>query len=358
MRSTVISIAIGVVLLILIGAFVSFSGEGAFMVFRPFILLMRYGGWICIAGLISAGSLYGLCRLSRSSLTTILPIGVIGVAVGAWIGYAAKGGNTLYWGGQRGFWADTIASLVTGNKISYEGFDLWIIVATLMVILGVLGGTVCLFFAREDRVRYYMISTVTVIFWTAAVLEVFQSIFLRVPYLMERTAVLFWPVIVIMGCCTLEVLGQWRLQRTAKVLSLFVAIAAVVVFSVQANLRNTKTWPFTRDARDMVQTVQTLTCDGERSKVRVGVSWLLYPCMKFYLIDANPISNCELVCINDVTSRLNIDTNKTVDCTALCLIEVEAKRAQPFGWTKIIKAYPDSSCFIIGHESFRHAGGP
>lgn len=203
--------------------------------------------------------------------------------------YIMKTSGALYYGGERGFFKDTVGSLISGSfyAVRYgarqENVALAFILGTIVLAVLIFGVRRVLGKKLTEHGEALSLLALMVI---AALLVIAQRAVFRNPYLLGRTALFYVPLFSLFFLFFLRDVGRlggaWR--PAASVL-----LAAAVVFSAvhgvrAANLTHTLDWPYDADTKQMIRDVTAVRSDdlAERPRLRLGLDWHFWPSSEYY----------------------------------------------------------------------------
>lgn len=189
------------------------------------------------------------------------------------------------WGGARGFWVDTVRSLVEASL--YGAGGAWsatvgtVGLALVLGVGGVAGGWVL--WRRREAVPLALTTAFVGLMW-AAIAVAHTIAGMRWP--LDRSAIMLIPGML------LVLVTAWELaRRPGPPMAHSVAMAAgalVVLLAIVelagANLTRTFLWPHDAATRGVVRSVAMLTGAVPKESVRLIVSWPLEPAVNFYRI--------------------------------------------------------------------------
>jgi hypothetical protein len=198
-----------------------------------------------------------------------------------------KAQGALYFGGRRGFWADTVGSLIQGvyyeaaakpvALLSWQAFVAFLLLAAA-VTLGValhrgLGG--------ESAPLGFVLWVLVM----AAAGSVTQHHLLRVPFLRERSALFLFPLfmlVVVFFCDLVMARGPAAARVGTGAVCAILAAAMAYGLARSVNLSHTVTWKRDADTRAALADLDRDRCDRGLQRVRITASWVLEPAMNFY----------------------------------------------------------------------------
>lgn len=203
----------------------------------------------------------------------------------------------LYFGGNSGFWSNTLTSLV---KISlYDHLYLYEnkIVALNVSILTIVLSAMLLFIYQARTPRYDHLAcrgkALVAVVLTSALITVLQKHMLGIPYLEERTAVFFIPIFYLVGISFLDSLSAFSsiTPKLASLLLLLVFTSWSAFHAIRsANLTHTLPRRYDSETKQMVNDLAHLrvAAGANKPRIRLGASWVFEPTINFYRVARNP----------------------------------------------------------------------
>jgi hypothetical protein len=202
--------------------------------------------------------------------------------------------KALYYGGQSGFWSDTIVSLINCSGYEDTFLPVFTAVSGILVVIIVLLVIFMLVLqlsrkSSPGNINLLLVSLIAVITMTLISLQHFHF---GTPYPMDRTAIHF--IIFFKVICVLLV--EWFVSsdmRPVRVVAagLFVVMTVgLVCHAVQkANLRYSLIWKYDADIKEMLGDVKSdLVQHGGRQKIRFGINWRFEPSINYYYAVKRP----------------------------------------------------------------------
>jgi hypothetical protein len=200
--------------------------------------------------------------------------------------YLLRRNNQLYFGGMSGLVTDTFGSIVAGTLYTVDawpGQGRW-------AVLGLVAGAIALGLAwlLGPRVRQALAAPLALagIVGIIAALTALQHALLGLPYLMARTALFLWPLLVIYVVVLADALAAWRPRSRAVVTAAVVLFAAGLAWHALdvANVSRVRDVPDDAATPQMLQAVVSEVQANARppAVVRVGVEWMFYPVAQYY----------------------------------------------------------------------------
>ncbi|MCB0569643.1 MAG: hypothetical protein KDC66_07775 [Phaeodactylibacter sp.] len=181
--------------------------------------------------------------------------------------------GAFYYGGQKGFFADTFASL-TEHFISNRAYlgkhtatiCTW---ATALLAIGAAGRHLWLWLQRRraDSGAFF-----SFLLGAMALSTIIQHAWLGTPYLTGRTALSFYP---------LMALAIWELLRATPAWAAW-ALTALLTANLlaNANLVQSQDWWYDRYTESLTRYVAAQRQEGQH--IRFGASWLFVPTIQYY----------------------------------------------------------------------------
>lgn len=189
------------------------------------------------------------------------------------------------WGGERGFWADTVGSLAAASlyRPAWQG-----LAPALTVLFGLIlgAGTLLAGLAAARRPAWHWLAGAALFWWIVASAMGAVRLALGTRWPIDRSAVVLLPAL------GLVLLGAWEeLARAGSPASRLGANAAALVAMLLLvgwvsswNVRRTYVWAMDEATPAVMRAVAASTRGRERGSARMAVSWLLEPAVNFYRV--------------------------------------------------------------------------
>lgn len=231
---------------------------------------------------------------------------LVGTVLGPRI-VALKRAGQFYAGGSNGFFTDTVGSLVRVTAEASGGGAFAIAaaggVAATLLALGLVGATVPSGAGRRRIAR--VAGSVLVL---AAAGSVAQHAFVGIPYLEDRTAIFFLPLLALGAGGGLDALGaasRPAVRIAGQALAVALTIIAALPLIRSANFDHTTLWRYDADVRRVVDDLTALHEEGLRC-IRLGGNWVFDPALNFYretrrlawlepIVHDDPLDRCNVV---------------------------------------------------------------
>ncbi len=218
---------------------------------------------------------------SRAPALALAPLLVL-ILLGPRIA-SLKNAGQFYAGGSRGFFADSVGSLVQAT-CEYPGerpfpFAAGCAAAAAMALLGLVGALAP---GRTGGARLARIAGGTLVLSAAG--SVLQHAVAGTPYLADRTAVFFVPLLALSAAGGLDALaaGPRRTPRLAShALAAVLALAALLPLGRFGNFDRTALWLYDADSRRITDDLVELHARG-LARIRLGGDWVFEPALNFY----------------------------------------------------------------------------
>ena len=185
----------------------------------------------------------------------------------------------LYFGGDDGFWQDTVDSLVSGTLYRRGGDDLVAVLVVLVAVVVCIGAVAT---ARSlHRRRLPPHAAAFLLLSLSGVVSVVQHHATGTRFLIERTALFFVPLFAIWVALSADAAARRPGRATAITAGAMVATTAACINLVTAaNLSYVLDWRYDAATERVVGGLAGTSSEPRR--VRIGVSYLLAPTTKFY----------------------------------------------------------------------------
>jgi hypothetical protein len=217
--------------------------------------------------------------LALGPLGAALALPTVGVVFLAVVPLARlRSDNALYFGGDRGFWADTVHSVVASSV--YRRSDLLSVMLVVLVAVIVAGGAVAAAAGMRGR-TLPLHASAFILLGGPALVSTVEHHLLGVPFLVERTALFFVPLFAIWLALAADALARDGRFTTAVTCAAVVVVAAACVnLATAANTSYALDWRY--DASTEAVITELAGPADERRPTDFGVSYLFQPATRFY----------------------------------------------------------------------------
>lgn len=198
-------------------------------------------------------------------------------------------GDQFYYGGEKGFWVDTVPSVIAASGYSnFLGVNVSTTVMGIIAVTLFLSAVIPVMMYRaglsDSAKRMGLLLLVTVACGIGVTLhhELFGT-----KLLLDRTALLFIPLfLVLLGACLSVLFTGGKTRLIAVILATLVAIFGAVHVAVAFNAKSSITWGYDANTRDMIEDLTAYHESGERQgkAVKLGISWVFEPTINYYRI--------------------------------------------------------------------------
>jgi hypothetical protein len=252
--------------------------------------------------------------------------------------FRLKNAGALYYGGNKGFWADTIISIT--DRCFYEkDYGYWIqrLAKGLLIILFAGASLFTLFSYIKKRTteqHLFLAVLITLIAFIALSTIVQHQVF-ETPYLMERTALFFVPLFNLMVVFFIKL--YCTQNEKIKYVLYWAAIFSVFHFAVSCNFNYVLEWKSDAVVKQMVKDIDaTKLISKEKNNVSVYCPLAYSQAINFYRTIGNRTG------INSV--QPSADVNLLNDY--LCLEQEQYKKINP-NLVEVVKHYPITNAFLV-----------
>jgi hypothetical protein len=247
-------------------------GWAAMAVLANLSMLNYYLALACVLGI------YGLLIFRKEFVRNFLVIIIltIGLALIIWkpVSVLMKSGR-LYYGGNTGFYQDTLVSLAKYTMYSPEVSG--IILISLNVFLALFVISVLLSFRKDqanDNPRNIMLALLLL----SAGSVILQHFLFSNLYLIDRAALFFYPLAILTLCISID---QIKYRWLSFAVSGVLIAAFGLNFILHYNFYKTATWYFDAHTREILQIINN---DGKTKRVvqKVDFSWPFQSSIGYY----------------------------------------------------------------------------
>jgi len=202
--------------------------------------------------------------------------------------------KTLYYGGQSGFWQDTIVSLINSSGYDCSYLPMYVAVVKFLVVIVVVMLVVFLTLQLTGRLSHgsmdiLLMSLIASI--TAAAVMVQNCIF-GTPYPMDRTALhflLYFGVICVLLAEYFMSSGRAIVRIAAVCLLVVLSSGSVGHALTNANLDHSLVWKYDADVKQMLVDIDAdISQRGIKGKIAFGISWTFEPSINYYYAVKRP----------------------------------------------------------------------
>jgi hypothetical protein len=192
----------------------------------------------------------------------------------------------ISFGGNEGLWQNTFKSIIEGLLYGGQYFK------GLIPLVGCVFGTTILFSvamnireALKGRIiTDYLFPTIGVLL--IAMLNLLQFKLLGTPFLAERTALIYYPFIILLFVYSLHhLICRGRIVRLAALCSIaFITGVLLFHFIRSMNFTSTRKWQYECHNRTILRDLECYieSHNIKKEKISLGVTWELYPGVYFY----------------------------------------------------------------------------
>lgn len=178
----------------------------------------------------------------------------------------------LYFGGQTNFVTDTIGSLLRDSLHMQHGSLVIYPVSLLLVMLMMLSGFYWMMAIIKRKEGAFVGMALWLLYFIPAQSTIVQHHLLGTPYLIERTALFFYPLLILSLLCTLYHILK-NIPQVLYITGWALPILFLFNFSSNINLSSTHSWPFDQHTDWMMK--RMVNTKQGNSKIKLYVDWLL-----------------------------------------------------------------------------------
>ena len=221
-----------------------------------------------------------ICTISLVFLYYILPIV-----------FQLKNRGELYFGGRNGFFTDTILSLSRTFAYHQLNISLSEIVISIIFLIAVLFSIINIFETfRSKKVDFKVI--LPILFFLCILSPVSQNILFETWYPTERTALLYYPIMI------LAFVNGWnRIFNVIEIMLLkLLAFFFIVHVIFIANLSHCYSWRFESGTREAINFLKEENKRKEKGTfTTVGIDYLFIPSFWFYKAEYGSLKEIEVI---------------------------------------------------------------
>ncbi|MDD4872883.1 MAG: glycosyltransferase family 39 protein [Kiritimatiellae bacterium] len=202
--------------------------------------------------------------------------------------------KALYYGGQSGFWRDTVVSLITSAGYNCSCLPVYVAVIKVLVVFVIVLVVSILALQLMGKLRRGSMDLllVSLIASVTAAVVLFQHFVFGTPYPIDRTAfhfLLYFGVMCILLAEYFLSSGRTIVRTAAACLLVSLAVGATWHTGKNVNLDHSLVWKYDADIKDMIKDVESdLYQHGGLRKIKFGINWLFEPSINYYYAVKRP----------------------------------------------------------------------
>ena len=221
-----------------------------------------------------------------TSITIVSPFLIILVP----IMFELKANNHLYYGGRTAFFYDLISSF--GRCLAYGQIN----VLFVQILFGIVFFISMIFsfinlFSVKIKQRLNLKSGLSILFLLAILSPILQHLFFGTNFPVERTALTYYPLMIIAIVIGIKKLKQSIIIKTVRELS----VLMLVLFLLSANSNSTYTYRFDSDTKKVALLMEESQNLGKKH-ISIGVSYTFNPSIHYYL-QTLKLNSLEVSCL-------------------------------------------------------------
>jgi hypothetical protein len=184
----------------------------------------------------------------------------------------------FYYGGDNGIIRDTISSLMA-ESFHFEAGQQWLAIAVAYIVAAFVlcTGVYWVITTRKEKTKQ---ATTGLLLWLLLFLPglslIVQHYLFGTLYLIERTALFFWPLFIIYLCYFLHAVRQ---QKSALLTGTAIAIIIGINFLLRTNKTYARTWEYDKNT---LTVIDRMVKANPGKPVKVNLYWLFMYSFKYY----------------------------------------------------------------------------
>ncbi|MFT3923064.1 MAG: hypothetical protein QM778_11055 [Myxococcales bacterium] len=227
-------------------------------------------------------------RTLKRAVVSSLALAAAGGLIVGWAlprGLALKEAGELYAGGERGFWVDTVGSLVDATRYDVAQPKWMLRLFRRLIATAVIAqwGLIGLRVWRREFGRIVPLFIPTAILLTIAACSMLQHHYLDSRFLHGRTAIFLIPVFFV----SLGHFADDLWSTSGRYLQHAVQVVTIVAVVIQAllsfNLRSFHVWRYDADTREAVFALAELQHLPAGQPLKLAATWLFEPTVNYYI---------------------------------------------------------------------------
>jgi hypothetical protein len=250
---------------------------GVFSVYANFSALNYY---VALTGVLV---FWGIANKRVALRTVILPIIAISSGLYALVAHPLvelKNSGEFYFGSTDGLIQGTIASIVKESVFGDARHERYYnLISVLFIILflavGIFWGSQ-LFVRRvrkEVQIGFSVWGILLLVFLSLMV----QFIMLGTPYIIERAALILYPLTVVSLIYWIYILELWKHARTS-VIATIVALGVLVNFVLHTNTRAARSWQYNMHDKDLME---AMIAHQQQRSIKLKLYWAFIPSFRY-----------------------------------------------------------------------------
>jgi len=262
------------------------SMVGVYILFELIILVKRRIP-LGLAALYDAG---------RNILLGIVPSSMFLLIVYGYPIIKMMGKNECFWGGDNGFWKDTVGSLIEITlPISIVNSNIILFSKVIIIAL--------LFFAfliiMRDKIRNrdlnlinkYLICVVLLLL-ISSLSVITQHFLLNIKYPFDRYAIYLIPIfflLVLLSLENIQFIKNKFIRVTVNIMTHLIIICLLVTFIGHANFTHFIQWKYDASTKNMVEDIIRMNKHRtlQDNSVGLGINWIFEPSTNYYILKNN-----------------------------------------------------------------------
>lgn len=189
--------------------------------------------------------------------------------------------NQLSFGGQSGLWADTVMSSIYCYLYNSSYSDSFIVFLRFLVVFVSIVSIIILYKQFNSK-SLNSFSYISLVFFIILLLNIFQHLFLKGSYFVERFALFIVPLFFfsLLHIVNYLINQNKSLIIVSYIISSLTTISALTILFSSINTTHCYTWQYDASSKNMLQDLSKERIDGE--KIKLGITWLFEPTINFY----------------------------------------------------------------------------
>ncbi len=181
----------------------------------------------------------------------------------------------LYFGGDTGFIHDTMNTLIVESMYLSPGTDVSL-VSVMLICIVLLSGVYCWYIAIRERNFLQTGLVLWLLLAVPAISVVLQHHVLDSKYLVERTALFFYPLFILSLLYTLAGTGKIK-----HLVLITLSVAAMANFAMNINLSHSRTWEFDKYDKWLLRKMMALK--ENEGAIKIYLDGHFSPAFRYYV---------------------------------------------------------------------------
>ena len=195
-----------------------------------------------------------------------------------------KQAGTLFWGGQKSFWTDSISETINRNlyELKFNLFIHWLLKAFMLFV--VLAGCIFIghkYFKTRATIDNLFVAALITLIGFIVLSTTLQYYLIDTPYLTDRTAMF---IVILFNLLFVVLINEFSKEKPKAVFLIYSAAGLLFFhFAYSSNLKYVLDWKFDADTKGVIAELENQRPLNElKSNQTIGTHYLYSPSLDFY----------------------------------------------------------------------------